>query len=212
MTAVSADEVNKDMCVEWAQCVACTDRWGEEVILLQEEMRLVVQFLEWRSGNWFAKTDSRIGTTLVVRAGLSVYANKQGSVFHNLAVRFSQRWHSILISLSLPHAWASEFLDTHNEPLDNPDLKKCALAKAPSVSKARTKPPPIMIPAPADTLPLPATPASTDTPPLPATPRTISHKVDVDPTVDSERSPEDDSDEMSSEDDSGYESNSSFDK
>ena len=187
-------------------------------------MRWVVQFLEWQSGDWFVKTDLRIGTTLVVHAGLSAYVNKQGLVLHNLTIRFSQHWCSILTSLSLPHTWASEFLDTHNEPLNNPDLKKCAPAKAPSVSKACTKPPPITIPAPADTLPLPATPApadtlplpathaSTDTPPLPATPGVISHKVDVDPTINSETSPEDNSDEMSSEDNSGYKSNSSFDE
>jgi len=46
-TAVSSDEVNEDMHVEWAQCVARADRWEEEVVLLQEEMRPVVQFLEW---------------------------------------------------------------------------------------------------------------------------------------------------------------------
>ena len=46
-TAVSSDEVNQDIRAEWAQCRACADRWEEEVILLQEEMRRVVQFLEW---------------------------------------------------------------------------------------------------------------------------------------------------------------------
>ena len=46
-TTVSPDEVNKDMRVEWAQCTACADCWEEEVILLQEEMRQVMQFLEW---------------------------------------------------------------------------------------------------------------------------------------------------------------------
>jgi hypothetical protein len=78
-TAVSPDEVNEDMRVEWAQCVARADRWEEEVILLQEEMRRVVQFLEWRSRDWLAKVDSRIGTaTPAVCSGLSAYANKQG--------------------------------------------------------------------------------------------------------------------------------------
>ena len=33
-TAVSADGVNEDMRVEWAQCVARMDWWGEQVILL----------------------------------------------------------------------------------------------------------------------------------------------------------------------------------
>lgn len=92
-TAVSQDEVNEDMRVEWAQCMARAVRWEEEVTLLQEEMRRVVQFLEWRSRDWFLKADVRADTVaLAVRAGLSAYAKKQGSVFHNLAIRFSQRW------------------------------------------------------------------------------------------------------------------------
>lgn len=36
--AISRDEVNEDMRVEWAQCMARADRWEEEVTLLQEEM------------------------------------------------------------------------------------------------------------------------------------------------------------------------------
>ena len=124
-TTVSPDEVNEDMRVEWAQCAARAERWEEEVILLQEEMRRVVQFLEWRSSDWFAKAGSRAGTvTPVILAGLSAYANKQGSVFHNLAVRFSQRWRSVLVSLSLSHSWATKFLETNNEPLTHPDFKK----------------------------------------------------------------------------------------
>ena len=38
-TTVSPDEVNEDMRVEWAQCMARADRWEEEVTLLREEMR-----------------------------------------------------------------------------------------------------------------------------------------------------------------------------
>jgi hypothetical protein len=132
-TSVSPDEVNKDMRVEWAQSVARADRWEEEVILLREEMRRVVQFLEWRSSDWFAKADSRTGAvTSSVRAGLSAYANKQGSVFHNITVRFTQRWRPVLISLSLPHAWATEFLEAHKEPLTNPDFKKYNELQVPS--------------------------------------------------------------------------------
>ena len=33
-TTVSPDEVNEDMHVEWAQCMAHADRWEEEVTLL----------------------------------------------------------------------------------------------------------------------------------------------------------------------------------
>ena len=75
------------MCVEWAQCVARADRWEEEVILLQEEMKQVVWFLEWPC-DWLAKMDLRIGTVmLAVCTGLLAYANKQAWVFHVLGVR-----------------------------------------------------------------------------------------------------------------------------
>ena len=123
-TAVSPDEVNEDMRVEWAQCMARADRWEEEVILLQEEMRRVVHFLEWKSQDWLSKTDARSGVvTPAVRAGLSAYAKKQGSVYHNLALRFCRRWSSTLQSLSLPHAWAATFLE-HDAPLVDSDSNK----------------------------------------------------------------------------------------
>ena len=124
-SAISPDEVNEDMRVEWAQCVARVDRWEEEVILLQEEMRRVIQFLEWKSNDWVLKTGARAGVvTLEVSSGLSAYAHKQASIFHNLAIRFCQRWHSKLISLSLPHVWTTEFLNTQGAPLVNLDSKK----------------------------------------------------------------------------------------
>ena len=181
-TAVSPDEVNDDMRVEWAQCVARADRWGEEVILLQEEMRRVVQFLEWRSRDWFTKTNLRTGTMPAVRAGLSAYAHKQGSVFHNLAIRFSQRWRSALISLSLPHAWATEFLEAHKEPLDNPDFKKRKQVEAPPVTYTRAVPPP-------------PTTTSADIPQLPTTPETIGHEPQVSDTDPDGTSSEDDESE-----------------
>ena len=190
-TAISREEVNEDMRVEWAQCVARAERWEEEVTLLQEEMRRVVQFLEWRSGDWLAKVDSRVGTvTPAVHSGLSAYAKKQSAVFHNLAVRFCQRWRSALISLSLPHKWATEFLETHKEQLDDPDKlkkKKMKRVKIPHVAHLRNKP---------------LAPVTTPVPPLPTTLQPINHELQVSDV---------DSDGPSSEDDEfGYESSSSF--
>ena len=124
-STVSRDEVNKDMRVEWAQSVARADRWEEEVTLLQEEMRRVVQFLEWRSSDWLAKADIRADSVSpAVQAGLSAYAKEQSALFHNLAVRFCQYWRSSLIKLSLSHNWATTFLETHNEAFENPGLEK----------------------------------------------------------------------------------------
>ena len=146
-TAVSPDEVNEDMRTEWAQCMARADRWEEEVLLLQEEMRRVVQFLEWRSTDWFAKVGTRAGAvTPMVHAGLSAYANKQGSVFHNLAIQFSRHWHSALTTLSLPHAWATLFLDACKDSVKNPDFKKCKPPGNPPVVPTHgSSPPPTTI-------------------------------------------------------------------
>ena len=58
-STISPDEVNEDMRVEWAQCVARADRWEEEVVLLQEEMRRIVHFLEWKSKDWISRADVR---------------------------------------------------------------------------------------------------------------------------------------------------------
>ena len=90
------------MQVEWAQCMAHADRWEEEVALLQEEMRRVVQFLEWKSRDWFSKVTVRTGTiSSAVRAGVSAYAKKQESVFRNLTIRFSQRCVRATLPLTL---------------------------------------------------------------------------------------------------------------
>ena len=157
-TAMSPDEVNEDMRVEWAQCVARTDRWKEEVTLLQEEMRRVVDFLEWRSDDWLSKVDAGAGAvTSAVRAGLSAYAKEQGSIFHNLAIRFCQQWYSALLSLSLPHAWATEFLNTQKVPLINPDFEKRGQSDRNSSGAPATNLHPTLLPstATADTPPPP---------------------------------------------------------
>jgi len=124
-STISPDEVNEDMRVEWAQCIARADRWEEEVLLLQEEMRRVVRFLEWKSNDWISRADTRAGVVAPeVCLGLSAYAHKQSSIFRNLAIRFCQRWRSRLVSLSLSHTWATEFLGTQGVPLIDPDSKK----------------------------------------------------------------------------------------
>jgi hypothetical protein len=189
-TTISRDEVNEDMRVEWAQCVARADRWEEEVALLQEEMRRVVQFLQWRADDWLSKAGSRTGAIMpAVRSGLSAYATKQSAVLHNLAVRFCQRWRSTLISLSLPHDWATKFLETHKEPLSNPDFKERKSARTPSAAGVHAKSS-VPATAPAHILP------------IQAIPETINHEAHVSDV---------DSDGTSSEyDASGYESTSSL--
>ena len=124
-STISTDEVNEDMRVEWAQCVARVSRWEEEVVLLREEMRRVVQFLDWKSKDWALKADARADVvTPEVSLGLAAYAHKQASIFRNLAITFCRRWRLKLISLTHPHDWATEFLKAQGVPLVYPNVKK----------------------------------------------------------------------------------------
>ena len=153
-STISPDEVNEDMRVEWAQCASRADRWEEEVILLQEEMRRVVYFLEWKSKDWASKAGARAGAVSQgVRSGLSAYSHKQASIYHNLAIQFCQRWHSTLVSLSLHDAWATKFLESQGAPVIDPSSKgpkqngqKHEPPKSP-IAPPRTEPPPTNIPA-----------------------------------------------------------------
>jgi hypothetical protein len=210
--AISPDEVNEDMRVEWAQCVARADRWGEEVTLLQEEIRRVVHFLEWKSKDWLSRVNVRTDVvTSEVSSGISAYARKQASIFRNLAIRFCQRWRSTLISLSLPHDWATEFLKTQGVAPVNRDSTKR------EGKRHEHKPPKSLVTSPhvestaatTTTLPISTNPETSTAPPsIPANPET-SNDDDEHSDDDDERS--DDDDERSDDDDESFSDDSAED-
>ena len=43
--------------LEWSKAYARKARWSEEVKLLKEEMRRVLEFLKWKSTDWFCRGD-----------------------------------------------------------------------------------------------------------------------------------------------------------
>jgi hypothetical protein len=126
---VSEADVYELLRVEWTSSFARLERWVEEVELLQEEMRWVVTFLEWKSRDWLAKVDTRRGTSAPdVQSGLNAYARKQAAVYHDLAVSFAKLWQPTLVSYSLQHSWATEYMTKHGVSLDDTNI---------SVSRAR---------------------------------------------------------------------------
>ncbi|KAF7303547.1 hypothetical protein MIND_00583900 [Mycena indigotica] len=52
---------NESLRVEWAKARARAKRWAEEVELLQEEMRRVLEFCSWRAGRWGELRNGRQG-------------------------------------------------------------------------------------------------------------------------------------------------------
>lgn len=121
--SASDEDVNDFLRVEWTTSFARLERWVKEVELLQEEMRRVVSFLEWRSTEWLRKTDARKGaSTPDVQSGLNVYAKKQAAIFHNLATTFVTLWHPTLVSYGLQHLWVTEYTKKHGVSLADTDV------------------------------------------------------------------------------------------
>jgi hypothetical protein len=131
----SDEEVSDVMRVQWATAQARVERWAEEVELLQEEMRRVVAFLEWKSEDWLAKQDARLTTAAHgVQSGLRAYAQKQAAILHNLAVSFSKLWYPTLVSYHLNHSWLAEYMKTHGTTLPGTDK---LMPRARGIFKAR---------------------------------------------------------------------------
>jgi hypothetical protein len=96
------------MCVEWAQARACAARWAEEVMLLVEEMRRVLHYMMWRKEWWEKQGEQREETRPDVKEGLKAYAVRQGLIVGQLADRFADEWHSLLMHRDLPMEWPEE--------------------------------------------------------------------------------------------------------
>jgi hypothetical protein len=112
--AASDEEVNDVMRVQWTTSCARMERWTEEVELLQEEMRRVVMFLEWKSERWLTKQDARLTTAPSgVQSGLQAYARKQAAIHHDLAMLFSKLWYSTLALCGLDHSWIADYMKKH---------------------------------------------------------------------------------------------------
>jgi len=143
----SEEDINEILRVEWTTSFARLARWSEEVDLLQEEMRRVVAFLEWRSREWSAKVDVRSeDSTSDVQSGLSAYARKQAAIYHGLAVSFTKLWHPTLVSYDLQHSWATKYLMEHGVSLtDTPVLRARGIFKFRISGKSRSS-----VPTPSD--------------------------------------------------------------
>ena len=129
----SDEDVNEVVRVEWTTAFARLERWREEIELLQEEMRRVVMFLEWKSRGWLVKAEAPRGNaTPDVESGLNAYARKQAAIYHALAISFAQLWRPTLVSYGLEHSWITNFLTQNGVSLtvsDGPAVSKRGIFK-----------------------------------------------------------------------------------
>jgi hypothetical protein len=98
------------MRVEWAKAQARADRWQEEVVLLKEEMRRVIAFLDWRSTWWCAQGPCNTNIRNNIKDGLIAYANRQADLMQNLAKSFAAVWYPILVKAGLAIEWPEPYI------------------------------------------------------------------------------------------------------
>ncbi|KAJ6452140.1 hypothetical protein C8R47DRAFT_1204389 [Mycena vitilis] len=93
--AGSGDEeqdLHESVRVEWARAKARKTRWVEEVMILEEEMRRTLRYLEWQAAWWDARRETRPGASAQVRGGVRAYAMKQAALHRRLAAHFKSEW------------------------------------------------------------------------------------------------------------------------
>ena len=91
-----SDEGDDILRAEWAKSRARAARCREEVLLLREEMRRVLAFLEWKSSWWLDRENLRVDITNDLAEGLKAYAQTQSDLQRALKEHFCAIWQSPL--------------------------------------------------------------------------------------------------------------------
>ena len=90
------DEGDDILQVEWAKSRARAGRCREEVLLLKEEMRRVVVFLDWKTTWWMDRRNMRggisDGVSKDLQEGLTAYAEGQADIQKSLREHFCMLW------------------------------------------------------------------------------------------------------------------------
>ena len=100
------------MRVEWAKSLARAKRWEEELLLVQEEMRRVLLFLEKNAMWWVSKSEACQNDDAELLAGIHAYAMKQAHILRSLASTFAVEWKMVRSDngLPAPSDWLPVFL------------------------------------------------------------------------------------------------------
>ena len=98
------------MRVEWTKTRARAERWSKEVILLNEEMRHILRYFEWKARWWRMRRGLWRDATSATRRGIDAYASKQVALVVGMAKSFAKQWYPMLMKHNIPIDWPVEFL------------------------------------------------------------------------------------------------------
>ncbi|KAJ7182437.1 hypothetical protein C8R43DRAFT_1144448 [Mycena crocata] len=91
----SSVAMNEAVRIEWARARARCMRWGEEVDLLEEEMRRILEFMGWRAGWWREQIGRRQLEEGPQLEGETAYALRQAALQITLRDRFALEWKDV---------------------------------------------------------------------------------------------------------------------
>jgi hypothetical protein len=103
------DEFNDTMRTEWVQMRARKCRWNEEFLIIQEEMRRVLSYFEWRAEWWEEQGSRRQNADPTVLNGISAYAHKQANICHRMAARCASYWLPITNKHAINPTWSKKY-------------------------------------------------------------------------------------------------------
>lgn len=87
------DNIIPALRIEWCRVRARAMRWSEEVPMLREEMRRVLEYLSWHAGWWINLGNNTLpGLSGPDREGASAYAYKQACYRQVLRSKFDGLW------------------------------------------------------------------------------------------------------------------------
>jgi hypothetical protein len=103
------DEFNHSMRTEWAQTRARMCRWKEELLMIQEEMRRVLAYFEWRSAWWLEQANKRLNLESSFQSGVVAYAHKQSTLCLQMAARCAVYWLPVMKKHGIIPKWGSKY-------------------------------------------------------------------------------------------------------
>ncbi|KAK7051166.1 hypothetical protein VNI00_004666 [Paramarasmius palmivorus] len=111
----SSDEaLHAGLRVEWATSYARMNRWIEECILIEEEMRRTLASLRWTASQWQQRAATGI-------EGRDAYAFRQASIYESLAYRFETMWSKHDVEQAdVEDDDANDLLDADDDPIELP--------------------------------------------------------------------------------------------
>ncbi|KAJ7858228.1 hypothetical protein B0H14DRAFT_3085090 [Mycena olivaceomarginata] len=85
-------DLHESVRVEWARAKARKTRWVEEAMILEEEMRRTLRYLEWQAVWWEGRQVGRPRASPQVQDGMRAYALRQAALHRRLAAHFKSEW------------------------------------------------------------------------------------------------------------------------